>query len=69
MLAFSLNISEDSDGNSKWLKTDDAIAHWFNDVLEIDTCNSLLDKNNYLAIPQKTYFCVITFVQIAHIYR
>ena len=31
---------------------------------------ALLDgmKNSYLAIPQEMYFCVVTFVQFAHIY-
>ena len=54
---------------SNQTQTSAAIVHWFNDVMEINTSNSLLDENIYLAIPQKMYFCVITFVQFAHIYR
>ena len=55
---------------SNQTKTSAAIVHWFNDVMEINTCNSLLDKKQLFSLfHKKMYFCVITFVQFAHIYR
>ena len=62
---------DDSGGNTKWPKTGATIAHEFNDVMEINTCNSLLDENSYLAIPlENILLCnalcpVRTHIQVA----
>ena len=57
---------------SNQTKTSAAIVHWFNDVMEINTCKSLFDeKFSYLAIPQENVLLcnnlcpVCTHIQVA----
>ena len=66
-LHLALIFPEDSGGNSKRLKSGAAIAHWFNDVMEIMN----LQRKSYLAIPQENVLLcdslcpVCTHIQLA----